>query len=124
MHVLHIEYPILDYDAWKVAFDDDRLDRRGSGVRRYRIFRPIDDPNYGMIDLEFDDAGEAEVYLAALRRVVYSSQEGSSSLEGGVRRRASSRWWRPMSTDVSIPDIRLCTQVWGIDGLRSPHLLA
>jgi hypothetical protein len=44
-------------------------------------------PTTGVIDLEFDDAGEAEAYLAALRRVVYSSQEASSSLEGGPKTR-------------------------------------
>ena len=57
MYVLQIEYPIADYDSWKAAFDDDRRDRAGSGVRRYRILCPNDDPNYVVIDLEFDDAG-------------------------------------------------------------------
>ena len=80
MYVLRIEYPIADYDAWKAAFDDDRLDRAGSGVRGYRILRPTNDPNYVVIDLEFDDAGEAEAYLAALQRAVYSSQEASSAV--------------------------------------------
>ena len=80
MYVLQIEYPIPDYDAWKAAFDDDRLDRAGSGVRRYRILRPTDNPNYVVIDLEFDDAGEAEAYLAALQRAVYSSQEASPAV--------------------------------------------
>jgi heme-degrading monooxygenase HmoA len=77
MHVLKIEYPVSDYDTWKAAFDRDLLDREGSGVRRYRILRPADDPDYVMIDLDFDDASEAEAYLAALQRAVYSSQEAS-----------------------------------------------
>lgn len=87
MHILHIEYPIPDYDVWKAAFDRDLLDREGSGVRRYRILRPTDDPNYVMIDLEFDNASEAQAYLAALQRVVYSSQEASSVLGGGPQTR-------------------------------------
>jgi hypothetical protein len=33
-----------------------------------------------VIDLEFDDAGEAEAYLAALQRAVYSSQEASPAV--------------------------------------------
>jgi hypothetical protein len=77
MHVLKIEYPVSDYDAWKKAFDRDALDREGSGVRRYRVLRPADDPDYVMIDLDFGDASKAEAYLAALQRAVYSSQEAS-----------------------------------------------
>ena len=67
MHVLRIEYPVPDYDAWKAAFDTDVLGREKSGVRRYRILRATDDPHYIMIDLEFDVANEAEGYHAALR---------------------------------------------------------
>jgi hypothetical protein len=77
MHVLKIEYPVADYDSWKGAFDRDALDREGSGVRRYRILRPTDDPDYVMIDLDFNAASEAEAYLAALRRAVYSSRQAS-----------------------------------------------
>ena len=82
MHVLKIEYPIADYDTWKAAFDRDLLDRKGSGVRRYRVLRPTDDPNYVMIDLDFDDASEAEAYLSALRRQVYSTRETSPTSVG------------------------------------------
>jgi hypothetical protein len=87
MHILHIEYPVADYDAWKAAFDRDQLDREGSGVRRYRILRPTDDPNYLVIDLELGKASEAEAYLAALQRGVYSSQEASPALGGGPQTR-------------------------------------
>jgi hypothetical protein len=67
MPILRIEHPVPDFDAWKRAFDGDPIGRRQSGVRRYRILRPVDDPKYVMVDLEFDDAGEAESALAALR---------------------------------------------------------
>ncbi len=87
MHVLKIEYPVADYDAWKEAFDRDLLDREGSGVRRYRVLRPTDDPNYVMIDLDFAEAGEAEAYLAALQRQFYSSQEASPVSGGGLQTR-------------------------------------
>ena len=87
MHVLKIEYPVGDYDSWKAAFDRDLLDREGSGVSRYRVLRPIDDPNYVMIDLDFDEAGEAEAYLAALQRQFYSSQEASPVSGGGLQTR-------------------------------------
>ncbi len=77
MYVLRIEYPVADYDSWKAAFDLDALDREGSGVRRYRIVRPTDDPDYVMIDLDFENASEAEAYLGALRGAVYSSGQAS-----------------------------------------------
>lgn len=69
MSVLRIEHPVPDYDIWKEAFDNDPVGRERSGVRRYRILRSIDDPNYVLIDLEFDTSGEAEALLAAMRVV-------------------------------------------------------
>lgn len=69
MHVLRIEHSVPDYDAWKEAFDGDPIGRERSGVRRYRILRAADDPNYVMIDLEFDGANEAETVHAALREL-------------------------------------------------------
>jgi len=69
MIVVRIEHPVADYEAWKGAFDADPADRRGSGVRRYRIFRAKDDPNTVMVDLEFDTGAEAEAMLASLRAV-------------------------------------------------------
>ena len=59
MPILRIEHPVPDFDAWKQAFDSDPLDRKRSGVRRYRILRSLDDPNYAIVDLEFDDADDA-----------------------------------------------------------------
>ena len=85
MHVLKIEYPVADYDAWKAAFDRDALDREGPGVRRYRVLRPTDDPGYVMIDLDFDNASEAEAYLGALRRAVLSQQASPVSGEPQTR---------------------------------------
>lgn len=69
MYLLRIEHSVPDFDGWKKAFDNDPVDRAKSGVRRYRILRALDNPNYIMIDLEFDTASQAEALLAALRRV-------------------------------------------------------
>ena len=69
MAILQIEHPVPDFDAWRAAFDSDPLGRERSGVRRYRVLRPIGDPNYAMVDLEFDSSGEAEAFLAALREL-------------------------------------------------------
>jgi hypothetical protein len=69
MAILRIEHPVPDFEAWKRAFDSDPADRRGSGVRRYRIMRPVEDPNYVLVDLEFDTRNEAESLLAAMRAI-------------------------------------------------------
>jgi hypothetical protein len=69
MTTLRIEHPVADYNSWKVAFDNDPVDRKGSGVRRYLVFQPVDDPNYVIIDLELDTAEEAGVLLEKLRNI-------------------------------------------------------
>jgi hypothetical protein len=69
MHILRIEHPVPDYDAWKQAFDSDPLNRRESGVRRHRVLRAADDPDHVLIDLEFDTSEQAEAMQAALRGV-------------------------------------------------------
>lgn len=69
MHILRIEHRVPDFDGWKKAFDSDPLGRKKSGVRRYRVLRPVDDRKHAMVDLEFDSLGEAEAMLAALRNL-------------------------------------------------------
>ena len=69
MPILRIEHPVPDFNAWKKAFDNDPVDRKGSGVRRYRVLRAADDPNYVMIDLEFDNSSQAEAVHASLREL-------------------------------------------------------
>jgi hypothetical protein len=87
MHVLRIEHQIRDFAAWKEAFDRDPVGRERLGVRRHRILRPIDDPNYVMVDLEFDSSSEAEDFLAALRRDVWSSRRAAPALIGDPQAR-------------------------------------
>ncbi len=69
MILLHIEHPVPDFAAWKAAFDSDPVGRQKSGVLRYRILRPVDNPNYAIIDLEFGSVGQAEALLAAMQQV-------------------------------------------------------
>jgi hypothetical protein len=66
---LQIEHKVPNFDGWKKAFENDPINRKKSGVHRYKIFRPIDDPNYVIIDLEFDNLREAEDTLAALNNL-------------------------------------------------------
>jgi hypothetical protein len=75
MYILRIEHPVPNFDGWKKAFDSDPVGREKSGVRIYRILRPIDDPLYVMIDLELNTLGQAEALLAAMR-IVWGRVEG------------------------------------------------
>lgn len=86
MAILHIEHPIHDFNTWKAAFDRDPISRERSGVRRYRILRPVDDANYVMVDLEFDSSGAAEAVLAALREV-WRSPAAAPALAGNPQTR-------------------------------------
>jgi hypothetical protein len=69
MFIVQIEHPVPNFDAWKKAFDSDPVGRERSGVHRYQILRPIDNPNYSIVDLEFDSSSEVEAFLAAMREV-------------------------------------------------------
>lgn len=69
MPILRIEHAVPDFDGWKQAFDSDPADRKGSGVRRFEVLRSVDDPNFVMIDLEFDSLDEAEGLLSTMRRI-------------------------------------------------------
>ncbi|MCC7450197.1 MAG: hypothetical protein IT324_22455 [Anaerolineae bacterium] len=69
MILLHIEHTALNFDAWKASFDNYAELRQQSGMRRYRISRPIDNPNFAIIDLEFDTLREAETLLASVQQV-------------------------------------------------------
>jgi hypothetical protein len=69
MTLLQIEHGISDFDVWKEAFDRDPIDRRGSGVRGYRVFQPVDDDGRIGIELEFDDEETASSFLDKLREL-------------------------------------------------------
>ena len=69
MVVLRIQHSVSSFEAWKRAFDSDPVDRRASGVRSYRVYRAIVDPNLVMIDLDLDSTADAEKLLEKLRRL-------------------------------------------------------
>jgi hypothetical protein len=69
MPVVRIEHSVPSFEKWKQAFDRDPADRKGSGVRRYQILRLQNEPNYVMIDLEFDDTAEAEAFVQKMQRI-------------------------------------------------------
>ena len=69
MFTLMIEHPVADFDSWKAAFDSDPAGRKPSGVLRYRVFRPLDDPRYVLVHLDFAGATEAQAFLASMRKI-------------------------------------------------------
>ena len=76
MIVLQIEHRVPNFEGWKKAFESDPIDRKKSGVKSYRIYRPTDDKNYVIIDLVFNTVSEAESALVALRKL-WSKVEGT-----------------------------------------------
>jgi hypothetical protein len=84
MTILQIEHGISDFTTWKTAFDRDPLDRKGSGVRRYRVFQPLDDPTYVKVELEFDSNGDAESFLGSLKDL-WQSGDAAPALRGSPR---------------------------------------
>jgi hypothetical protein len=69
MYVLRIEHAVPDFDGWKRAFDGDPMGREKAGVRRHRIVRSVEEPNFVMIDLEFETAAQAETMMARLHQL-------------------------------------------------------
>ena len=76
MTILRIEHPVPTYDGWKKAFDADPIGRKRSGVTRYRIYRLVENLNYVVVDLEFNNLQDAETTLASLRKL-WEKVEGS-----------------------------------------------
>ena len=75
MVVLKIEHLVPDFNGWKKAFDSDPVNRKRGGLKGYRIFRQVDNPNYFLPELEFNSLVEAESLLAALQKL-WSGIEG------------------------------------------------
>lgn len=69
MVTLRIEHKIANYDGWKKAFDSDPINRKQSGVKRYRVYRPADDDLFIVIDLYFDNLEQAQSTQVALNRI-------------------------------------------------------
>jgi len=79
MVILRIEHKVPHFEGWKKAFEADPINRKKSGVIRYGIFQPADDPNFVIIDLEFNDLSEAENTLVKLS-ALWKNVEGKVML--------------------------------------------
>ena len=82
MATLHIQHPITDYDTWKGAFDRFAEARGRAGVTSHRIRQPENDPEFIVVDLEFDEAEQAHKYLGFLRENVWSNTDNAPALAG------------------------------------------
>ena len=86
MATLQVEHAISDFNLWRKAFEADPVRRKEGGVRRYRVFRPIDDARYVKIDLEFDSVDDAESFRGRLE-TMWSSGRAAPALAGSPRTR-------------------------------------
>jgi hypothetical protein len=84
MIVLQIEHLVPDFNGWKKAFDSDPVNRKQSGVKRYRIYRQADNPSYVILELEFDNLAEAEAMLASLQKL-WNQVEGKVMMSPQAR---------------------------------------
>ena len=87
MYTLQIEHGIKDFGMWKAAFDRDPVDRAASGVVGHRIFQPVDDTHYVVVELDFKERGQAEQLLANLKDRVWNSSSAAPALNGAPRTR-------------------------------------
>lgn len=69
MLILQIEHKVLHYEGWKKAFDNDPINRKKMGVKRYQVYRQEDDPDYVVIDLYFDSMENLQAAHAALQNL-------------------------------------------------------
>jgi len=87
MSTLLIEHSISDFDLWHDAFKRFAARRKEGGVIRERIMRPVDDPHYVLIDLEFVDLEATRAFLQFLETQVWSTPANSPALVGSPRTR-------------------------------------
>jgi hypothetical protein len=85
MVTLHIEHPITDYGTWRAAFDGFAEARREAGVISQRVSRPVDDPRYIVVGLDFDSTERASSFLRFLETKVWASPTSAPGLDGRPR---------------------------------------
>jgi hypothetical protein len=82
MTTLHIEHSITDFITWKAAFDRIETFRKQAGVLDHRVQRPIGDPHFVVIDLDFATTSEAQSFLAFLETKIWTTKENAPALNG------------------------------------------
>lgn len=82
MPTLHIEHAISDFATWSAAFDRFAEARQHAGVQAHRVQRPVDDPKYVVIDLDFETTEAAAAFLEFLRTQVWANPANVPALAG------------------------------------------
>lgn len=82
MTTLQIEHAITDFPTWFAAFDSFASARHAAGVRAHRIQHPVDDHQYVVVDLDFDDVDAARAFQHFLHTVVWNDPASSPALAG------------------------------------------
>ena len=84
MIVLQVEHNVSSYDGWKKAFDNDPINRKKSGVKRYLVYQAAEDPKYVLVDLYFDSLEESLRALEALQ-TLWSKVQGTVMINPKAR---------------------------------------
>lgn len=82
MFTLSIEHPITDLSTWMEAFQSFTEARQRAGVLAHRIRRPLGDPHYLVIELDFASEVDAESFRQFLTNVVWANPGASPALAG------------------------------------------
>lgn len=84
MPTLQIEHEVSSYDGWKKAFDSDPINRKQSGVKRYRIYKSSGDTKLVIVELDFDNIDNLHTTLQALQNL-WTKVQGSIMLNPKTR---------------------------------------
>ena len=87
MITLRIEHKVPSFDKWRDAFDSDPIKSEKMGVKRYHIFRPVDDHEYVIIHLEFENVLDFQVTQAALQKMW-------TRVEGTIMMAPQTKFWK------------------------------
>ena len=85
MPTLQIEHSISGFGTWSAAFSRLSERRQHEGVTHERVSRPIDDPHYVVIGLDFRTVEAAQRFREFLQTQIWASSERSPALVGAPR---------------------------------------
>ena len=84
MPTLQIEHIVPNYEGWKKAFESDPINRKRSGVKSYRIYRPVNDTTLVIVELDFGNMDELQSTLQALQQL-WNKVQGSVMVDPKTR---------------------------------------
>ena len=61
--IMHVGFPVKDFDQWKKAYDASIDHRKASGELSYAVYRHTDNPNLVTVAAECRDVEEALAFL-------------------------------------------------------------